>query len=925
MTTLGPFAFASPWILIGLIALPVIWWLLRVTPPAPKKVQFPAVRLLLGLPQSEETPAHTPLWLLLLRMLIAALIILGLADPYLNPNAHNAAKSAVVIVVDNGWAAAARWDDRVGAMQTLAAEAERDGRPLVVVPTALNDAAIVLKLLAGSEAQGAIKAVAPQPFGVDRSKAAESLEKMHLTGTPDIVWLTDGVDDGHGGSFSEELSKLGNLRVMSDEAVNAALALTPPRNENGTLIFRAVRAKGAGEIKATLRATGTQGRFLAAQEVTVPSDANEAEIKLDLATELRNDLARVELTDHQSAGSVVLIDERWRRRPVGLVSGETVDTAQPLLSDLFYLHRALSPYAELHEGRIGDLVKAGLSVLILADVGQIVGDDKRSVADWVDRGGVLVRFSGPKLAAQVDDLIPGKLRTGGRLLGGALSWDAPQSLNAFPEDSPFYGLSIPTDVTVTRQVLTEPGTGTSLKTWARLGDSTPLVTAEQRGKGWVVLFHVTANTSWSSLPLSGLFVEMLRRIVALSAGISDEHANIETAKGPLSPIETLDGFGRLGAPAAAALPLRSGEFDTATPGPQHPPGFYGEAGVRRAYNLFKADLKLRALPPLPSGVPISAFGLQQAVELKYIIIAIAILLALVDVVAGLVLRGLIGMPRIQARVAGTVSIIAVCLTATVILTTVAHADDAFALKASLEYRLAYVITGDPEVDNMSRAGLKGLSRVLKERTAVEPGDPMAIDIEKDELAFFPLLYWPMSPAQPKLSSQALAKIDAFMRHGGTIMFDTRDQETDLPTGTGHGASGTMTLRRLLAGLDLPPLQQLTPEHVLTKSFYLLREFPGRWAGGKVWVEAQQVAADGTVAATSSSGDGVSPIIVGSADWAAAWAQDDFGRPLAAVAPGGNQQREYAMRFGVNVVMYTLTGNYKTDQVHVPAILERLGQ
>jgi len=283
------------------------------------------------------------------------------------------------------------------------------------------------------------------------------------------------------------------------------------------------------------------------------------------------------------------------------------------------------------------------------------------------------------------------------------------------------------------------------------------------------------------------------------------------------------------------------------------------------------------------------------------------------------------MPRVPVRIPTGVNVVIVCFAATMIAASIAHADDSFALKASLEYRLAYVVTGDAEVDNMSRAGLKGLSRVLKERTAVEPGDPMAVDIEKDELAFFPMLYWPMSPAQPKLSAQALAKIDAFMRHGGTIMFDTRDQETDLPTGPGVGSNGTMTLRRLLAGLDLPPLQQLTPEHVLTKSFYLLREFPGRWAGGKVWVEAQQVSADGTVAATSSSGDGVSPIIVGSADWAAAWAQDDFGRPLAQVAPGGNQQREYAMRFGVNVVMYTLTGNYKTDQVHVPAILERLGQ
>ena len=922
MTTFGPLAFAAPWILIGLVALPVIWWLLRVTPPAPKRVQFPAVRLLLGLPQSEETPANTPLWLLLLRMAIAALIIVGLADPYLNPNAHAPTKSAVVIVVDNGWAASARWDDRVGTMQTLAAEAERDGRPLVVVPTALNDAAIVPKLLSGAEAQGAIKAVAPQPFGVDRAKAVESLEKLQLKDHPDIVWLTDGLDDGHAASFAEELSNIGHLRIMSDEAVNAALALTPPRNQGGALVFRAVRAKGGGAVKATLRATGSQGRFLAVQEFSVPDGENEVEIKLDLATELRNDLARVELTDRQSAGSVVLIDERWRRRPVGLVSGETVDTAQPLLSDIFYLQRALAPYAELHEGRIGDLLKAGLSVLMLADVGQIVGDDKRAASDWINRGGVLVRFSGPKLATQADDLIPGKLRTGGRLLGGAMSWDAPQALSAVPEDSPFFGLSIPTDVTVTRQVLTEPGTGSDLKTWAQLADGTPLVTAERRGKGWIVLFHVTANTGWSSLPISGLFVEMLRRVVALSAGITDEHSNVETARGPLSPMETLDGFGRLGAPAAAALPLRPGDFESALVGPQHPPGFYGESGIRRAFNLFKPDLKLRPLPSL-TGVPLSAFGLQEAVELKYVIISLAILLALADVLAGLVLRGLIGMPRVPTRI--NASLVIAVFAAALVTSGQAHADEAFSLKASLDYRLAYVVTGDTEVDNMSRAGLKGLSRVLKERTAVEPADPIAIDIEKDELAFFPLIYWPMSATQPTLSPPALAKIDAFMRHGGTIMFDTRDQETALPTGNGQGTSGTATLRRLLAGLDLPPLQQLTPEHVLTKSFYLVRDFPGRWAGGKVWVEAQQVAADGSVANAPNSGDGVSPIIVGSADWAAAWAQDDFGRPLAAVAPGGNQQREYALRFGVNVVMYTLTGNYKTDQVHVKAILERLGQ
>ncbi len=919
MTTIGPFAFAAPWILFALISLPVIWWLLRVTPPAPKRVRFPAVRLLLGLQQNEETPAHTPLWLLLLRIAIAALVILSLADPYLNPQSAGSSTSPVVIVVDNGWAAAARWDDRVGAMQTLAAEAERDGRPLIVAPTAMSDAAVVLKPLSGSEAQGAVKAVAPQPFGVDRAKALSALKKLNLTDRPDVVWLTDGLEDGNASDFARALATIGTLRVLTDDALNAALALTPPTGEGSALVFHVVRGKADGDVSGTIRATGTQGRFLAAQEFKLESGETSTEVKLDLATELRNDLERVEIADRESAGGIALIDERWRRRPVGLVSGETVDTAQPLLSDLFYLNRALQPHAELHQGKIADLLKAGLSVLILADVGHIVGNDKAAAAEWIARGGVLVRFSGPKLAAQSDDLIPGKLRTGGRLLDGALSWSEPQALSPWPEDSPFFGLTVPPDVTIKRQVLTEPGAGSEIRTWAQLADGTPLVTATRRDKGWIILFHVTANTSWSSLPISGLFVEMMRRTIALSAGVAEDKPSAQASIGPLAPAQTLDGFGRLGAPSASALPMRAAEFETETAGPLHPPGFYGEGGVRRAFNLFAPDHALTPLPELPAGVELAAFGLRQAVELKYVLMALAIALALIDLLAGLFLRGLIAAPRLPLR---TAAVALLAFTVASNFHSEARADDVFALKSTLTYRLAYVVTGDGEVDNMSRAGLKGLTRVLKERTAVEPGEPVAIDIESDELAFFPLIYWPVTTAQAQLSAQALAKVDAFMRNGGTILFDTRDQDTALPTAIGRSANGSVTLRRLLAGLDIPPLQQLTPEHVLTRTFYLLREYPGRWASGRVWLEAEQTGQDG--AASSTAADQVSPIIVGGADWAAAWAQDDMGRPLAAVVPGGERQREIAMRFGVNLVIYTLTGNYKADLVHVPHILERLG-
>src|SRR5262249_9779144 len=110
------------------------------------------------------------------------------------------------------------------------------------------------------------------------------------------------------------------------------------------------------------------------------------------------------------------------------------------------------------------------------------------------------------------------------------------------------------------------------------------------------------------------------------------------------------------------------------------------------------------------------------------------------------------------------------------------ADD-FALKATLQTHLAYVITGDPEIDRTSEEGLSGLSKVLLARTALEPADPMGVDIDKDELSFFPILYWPVREDTKPLSDATLAKIDAFMKQGGLIIFDTRDHDTEL-TGAG---------------------------------------------------------------------------------------------------------------------------------------------
>ena len=197
---------------------------------------------------------------------------------------------------------------------------------------------------------------------------------------------------------------------------------------------------------------------------------------------------------------------------------------------------------------------------------------------------------------------------------------------------------------------------------------------------------------------------------------------------------------------------------------------------------------------------------------------------------------------------------------------------------------------------------------------------MGVDIDKDELSFFPILYWPVREDAEALSDATLAKVDAFMKQGGLIVFDTRDHETGF-AGTGAQAKA---LTRLIGQLDIPPLEPVPESHVLTKSFYLMHSFPGRWDGGSLWVEAEPQD-EAERSERSRRTDGVSSIVITSNDFAGAWALDDANRPIYPTVPGGEVQREMAFRAGVNIVMYALTGNYKADQVHVPALLERLGQ
>jgi hypothetical protein len=199
------------------------------------------------------------------------------------------------------------------------------------------------------------------------------------------------------------------------------------------------------------------------------------------------------------------------------------------------------------------------------------------------------------------------------------------------------------------------------------------------------------------------------------------------------------------------------------------------------------------------------------------------------------------------------------------------------------------------------------------------------------LAFFPFIYWPVTPNQPLPSARAYENLNQFLRTGGMILFDTRDADV-------AGLGGALTaagehLQILAAGLDIPALEPMPQDHVLSRTFYILGDLPGRQYGAPIWVEATPESAvtpqdDGAAQqGFRNANDGVTPVIIGGNDWASAWAINDDGSQMFPVGRGyaGEDQREMAFRAGINIVMHVLTGNYKSDQVHVPALLERLGQ
>ncbi|MCH2248818.1 MAG: DUF4159 domain-containing protein [Cognatishimia sp.] len=911
-----PLAFSTPWLLSALIGLPVLWILLRAVPPAPIRRRFPGVALLLGLKDDESTMDRTPWWLLLMRMLLIAALIIGLAGPVLNPEEASDSDGPLLVVLDGSWASGAAWSQQSDLLESRLKEADRAGREAAFIR--LTDPQEIAFLPAGALVRQ-VPDMAPLAWLPNQQHVDAVLASIEGVAF-ETLWISDGLGFDGRDALVAAFQAAGRLTVVQN--ADPVLAIRSVGFDEGILTATVLRSFTSPVLEQQIAIKGKDpngiDRTLARATLQFERDSTEAEVAFSLPSELRGRISQFEIEGLRSAGAVHLTDDALRRREVAIISTREDREGLELLSPAHYLRQALVETTELLEAAIPVVVPANPDVIILADIATLAPAEEEALLEWVESGGLLLRFAGPQMAAsdlsrsEEHPLMPVRLRAGGRSVGGAMSWGEPKTLAPFAEGSPFYGLPLPDDVRVTAQIVAQPDPSLADRVLAELSDGTPLVTRKEIGQGQVVLFHVSANAEWSGLPLSGLFVQMLDRLAVLSA---KSGSAADVMEGTVwQPLQIMDGRGRL--LDGKTLPGIAGEVISQEPlGPDVLPGLYQNGQEVYARNVLRPEDSLSPYD-WPASVIIKGFEKDAALDLTAWFLIAALGLLVMDSLASLALSGRLANLR-------TATTAFAALTLMGLGTNEVQAQDAPRLTD--EIALGYVVTGDSRLDDMSYAGLFGLSNVLFARTSIEPVPPVAVDLETAELAFFPFLYWPVSPDQPIPSGEAYAKLNQYLRSGGMILFDTRDADV---ARLGSGSPNGRKLQALAQPLDVPQLEVVPKDHVLTRTFYLLQDFPGRYGSREVWVEAAP--ADATQVEGMpfrNLNDGVTPVVIGGNDWASAWATNEFGVYLNPVGRGmqGERQREIAYRFGVNLIMHVLTGNYKSDQVHVPALLDRLGQ
>ncbi|MED5423642.1 MAG: DUF4159 domain-containing protein [Pseudomonadota bacterium] len=926
MNMFSALQFITPMALWAALALPILWFVFKTIPPHPRLIKLPTARFLKDIETEDSQKDDIPWWLKLLRIILMACVILAAAGPYLAPKQPvKIDGDAIAIIMDNSWAAAPQVEKQRTKAASLINLAEQKGKKIVLIETIPEHKNISpIKLLIPAEARNRVKHIQIYPWEADHAALLNNFKEQEsiLSKAKTFYWLGHGYNDGDINALSKYLRNFGKVIYFDPDSKTRARVIKGALNKDGKDTYKYAQFDGfyyndQRDYKLFLKDSFSNVLgFMNFDEIR--NNTNEDLAPLWDALSNNDDTAPsyIQIGPYKHAASTYFLPAEILKQKVGIVSGQdTVDREiSPLIQAIYYISKAVEGKAPYSIDPVDKLLDWGAKLIIVPENYVLNQSDMDKLSKWVKQGGTLLRFPPNQqdgLNAE-DILLPVELLKEERSIAGRIDWQEPLSLAKIPEDSPLAGIPFDKQLEIKRQVLAVPSARDNASIWAVASDGTPIISARDEGQGRIILIHTQAKPGWSNMPLTGFFVNVLHRIIDISSG-----ARMQTSKSSdtesmtqmgFTPYKKISAQGELIPADHTQIELSIQDLRNKPLSYDYWPGIYHSNNAEYIVNLGDKLGPLNLINARQLNADIQPYSYDRNINLRIYFIIAALVLFFIEWIVVALLSGAGQRINIIQIVRKANLFIPLFMAVSILSLPAAAADDDASRANSLN--LAYVETSNPIVNAMAQKGLQYVANALTQRTALLNVRVVGVNIAKDDLAFYPLLYWPIE--NQTLDDESYARSNDYINTGGMLFIDIRNGRKLAQS----FYSRNQPLHTLGEKLFIPLLSPLPQNHVLRKSYYLVSRdnIGGRHASGDIWLDLGGNTPK-TDESTEETSQHVASLIIGSNDWIGIWSDEN----------ADIYKRENALRFAINLVMYALTGTYKQDQVHTKAILERLNQ
>ena len=887
--------FTYPLVLFAFLLLPFIWKFLKTVPPSPKLKKFPGIVFLAKYKSMDHKPEKNSNLIIFLRLFLISTIILGFSQPQIIKSNDDIVSN--LIIIDNSKFSSIAWRSTINKITELILENNNEQNNFSIITStelAKNDL-FYLHEKNASETLESISNLKPLSWNPNYLLLKEKINNFKKK-FDNIYWFTEPIDFKHKKNLFENLNQ-NNIKVFNIDKEKIPPIIKFKKQQNDTFNFEIFHPlKIFNEV--TIDCYSLDGKLLFknsfSTDLIKKQDFYVSEVKLEVPLNLKNKIDYFKFNNINSSSTKIFLSETQKKKTVGIV--ETNQNFQNLNLDSgnYFVKKALKTNFKVKKQDLKEILDKEIKLLFIDDQSINYDESNERLEKWISEGGTLVKFGGENFIKNIKSQSHQKLRSAFSLTGkkisvkGNLSLKQSLKLSEISNESPLFGLKVPNEIEIKEYIESSPLNFTrNINVWLRLENGTPLISSVSQSKGQIIFFHIPCNTDWSNLTLSYFFVDILQKIVDQSKGIKLK------GERALKPFKNLDALGELIDPSPQSLNIPNiNKLKTLKINYNYPPGLYKDIYGIYALNSENSSQFEFKLLNFDDNVSFYQKYNEKNINLKDTLFILSIFLFITDTIITLFLRQLVNFKQLN--------FFFFCLSAFLSYELVA---EKIKISEISENKIGYILNGNPEIDKVSYNGLKTLSGIITQKTAAIFTDPKSIDLKNDKLFSFPLIYWVTDTRVRALPK----KIKQYINDGGLLLIDCKLNEDEIII------DKCLERFETLLESNFPgKLEMLDKSHAIAKSFYLLQDFPGRRNEPVFFLKSNSI-----------KFDNASSVIFGINDWAGAWAKKNKEDFLLPILENNSNQRKSSFRFGLNLLIYSLTGNYKTDQVHVPEILKRM--